>query len=327
MSDVEYLESEIAEMHRVLEPLDEAVLEEWSPDWVMRESLRTRFNELQHEIELARGEFELTINFVGARVTDHSIDASFLANFISRFQAVVSAVSDEIMFGVYQGTRRILPPDVLDQSTMRIVATNPGSFELGIEGPRDRGVQLTIDTEGEELPIFDEATDRVFDVFESVEGDWLDGSLNQVIAALGSQRPAAKMLDLAQILASNGTLVTAYDRSQFKDAPREIPFTSTGARRIQSLLSATTRETVQISVEGTLTGVRWRNRTFDVEVAEGSDDSLPPVISGHIASELRQDIRSGRFDQPGVFLIERTTTKSATEDELAVSYRLVGLSP
>jgi len=327
MSNVEYLESEIAEMHRVLAPLDEAELEQWSPEWVMRESLRTRFNDLLHEIEVARGEYELTFSFVGQRVLNHSIDASFLATFISRFQAVVSAVSDEIMFGVYQGARRVLPSDVLDQSTMRVVATSPGSFELGIEGPRDRGVQLTIDTESDEMPIFDEATDRVFDVFESVEGGWLDSSLNEVIAALGSQRPASKMLELAQVLASNGTVATAYDRSKFKDAPREIPFTSTGARRIQSLLSATTRETVQFSVDGTLTGVRWRNRTFDVEVAEGSDDSLPLVISGHIASELRQDIRSGRFDQPGVFLVERTTTRSATEDELAVSYRLVGLSP
>ena len=326
MSNVERLQSEIEEIHGILVPLDDVILEEWSPEWLMRESLRTRFNEILHELELAQGEFELTFNFVGQRVFNHSIDATFLASFISRFQAVINAVSDEIMFGVYQGERRKLPSDVLDQSTMRVVATNVGSFELGIEGPVERGTQLTIETDGEELPVYDEATDRVFDVFESVEGDWLEGSLPQVMAALGSQRPASRMLEFAQLLASNGTVATAYDRSKFKDAPREITLTSTGARRIQTLLSATTRDTVQFSVDGTLTGVRWTNRTFDVEVAEGSEDSLPSVISGHIASELRQDIRSGRFDQPGVFLIERTTTKSATEDELAVTFRLLGLA-
>lgn len=329
MSNIEYLEGEIEELHRTLLPLDSSALEEWSPEWMMRESLRTRFNEVRHELELARGDFELSFHFAGSRVIDHSIDANFLAGFISRFQAVISAVSDEIMFGVHQGSRRILPADVVGQSTMRVVATNSGSFELGVEGPLGRGAQLTIDTadEGEEIPVFDEATSRVLDVFETVEGEWLTDTLPTVIAALGSQRPASKMLELAQLLASNGTMATAQDRSKFKNAPREIRLTSGGARQIQTMLSVTTRETVQLSVAGTLTGVRWRNRTFDVEVAKGSDESLPSVISGHIASELRADIRSGRFDQPGVFLIERTTMKSATEEELAVTFRLLGLEP
>ena len=328
MSNVEYLQSEIEDIYRILAPLDALDLEKLSADWVLRESLRLRFNDLTHQVEIARGEYELKITFLGQRVLNHSIDASFLANFISRFQAVISAVSDEIMFGVYQGHRRVLPPDVLNQSTMHVVATEPGSFGLGLEGPRNRGVQLMIDVENDELPIFDEATNRVFDVFESVEGDWAEDSLASIIAALGSQRSASKMLYFAQILATNGTLVTAFDRSKFKETPREILFTSTGARRIQNLLSATTRETIQLSIEGTLTGVRWRNRTFDVQVDEKSKEGLPAFVSGHIASELRQDIRSGRrFDQPGVFIVERTTTKSARGDELAVRYRLVGLAP
>jgi hypothetical protein len=320
MSSIERLQEEIAELANLLEPLDQEDLAEWSPEWMSRQSLLTRDTELRHALELAKGDFEFEIRLVGERVHEESIEVSFLGRFLDELQATLNAVGQSIMFGSLVSQKGRFRVDVLDASSLRMVATQPGSFVIGLEGPeRDRQLSFLDDDEADALPVLDEAISRVLDVIDVAENDVAGEGMTRALGELGGERPLKKLIKLAGLMASNGTSTVLIDRSPFSSAVRESTLTSAGARRLETILSRTHSSTESLRVEGRLTGVRWKSGVFDLEPLDEGD-----AISGRIASELRDDVRAV-FDRPVVTTIERTTVQTEIEGTGTTTFRLVGI--
>lgn len=88
---------------------------------------------------------------------------------------------------------------------------------------------------------------------------------------------------------------------------------------MRTVLERTEQSTQTVDVRGILTGVRWKSGVFDLEPADGSD-----LISGKVVSELRDAVRA-HFDQPGLFELEKTTTRTEVHDQSTTTYRLIGI--
>jgi hypothetical protein len=318
MSLTDGLAAELSELTSLLAPMNHQELEEWSPEWMSRQSLLTRDVELRERLAAAQGEFELEIALVGERVRGSTIEASFLGRFLDEFQSTINAVGQAIMFGAAGKARSKYPPDVLDASTMRLVATRPGSFVLGLNGPqRQRQLSFGGESNDEAIPIFDEAISRVLDVFDVAENEVAGERLPLAVSELGGHRPLSKMIKLAKLLAANSTAAAAVERSPYKSDIRRSALSAAGARRLQAILSRTQQTTEIISIQGRLTGVRWKSGLFDLETEDGSE-----AITGRIPSELRDDVRVA-FDQLANMVIERTVTQTEVEGETTTTYRLV----
>jgi hypothetical protein len=318
MSSAERLQQELADLAELLVPLDDDAIEEWSPEWMSRQSLLTRDTRLRHELAIVQGEFEFEVALSGERVHGAAVEASFFGRFLDELQATVNAVGQAIMFGSLSGAGRRYPAEVLNAASMRLVATQPGSFVMGLAGPeRDRQLSFGDEDGDEALPVFDEAVSRVLDVIDVAENEIAGESLPYVVSELGGHRPLTHMVNLAKLLASNGTTAVAVDRSPFRAVERQAVLTAPGARRLQALLSRTNQATETRLVNGKLTGVRWKSGVFDLET-----DDEGEIISGKIASELRDEVRE-LFDSPARMTIEVTTTQTEIEGETTTTYKLV----
>ena len=206
----------------------------------------------------------------------------------------------------------------MEASQLSLVATAPGSFVLGFEGPR-RSAQDSFLESDPDVPVFDDAIERILDTFDAAESDIGSGRLTEAISRLGDHRAITKMVDLSKMLAQSGTGARAVRRSRFLPGVRESNWSTAGARRLSEALSRTEQTTTTITTTGRLTGVRWKTSTFDLEVGEGE---RLEVLSGHIIRELRDEVKR-TFDSLVTVAIEKTVTHTQVEGEEKVALRLV----
>lgn len=312
------LNAELAHLADVLAVAADA--EPWSAAWANRQSLLMRQNELFDAVARLGEEYELEVQIAGPVVVPNSVPANFMGRFLaelqltvsSAVQAIVSAATDRGPFG--QG--------VIGASAMSVVGARPGSFILGLAGPPNRSVQLEIvDPSDQPLPAFEEAMERIFVVLDLVESDVAAGELPEAVSNLG-HRAVRHLNELAGSLSSADLAARIVQHSPFLEKQRESGLSPTGARRLETLLSRTEQTTDHFTEVGTLTGVRWRSRRFDLEVAEGVHEG---TYTGSIPDELRDAVRQ-HFDRPALITIERTTTKTAVEGEDSLSYRVVDVT-
>ena len=322
MSSIEALREELEALGEILRPLVESPAEPWTAAWVNMQTLMSRQADLLHWLEIEEGEFELEFRLIGSEIQNSSIGTAFFGSLLSTLQASLYAIGDSLM------TRRPrvhgrYPKDVLDEATLRLKATRPGSFIIGMEGPLDRGVQLTVAEEMEleenlELPVFDDAVKRVLDVFDAaeneVDGEWLTNSIGE----LGSNRALSKMIDLAKVLSSTRVESVAVNRSRFLGHPRECRLSAPGAARLRGVLLRTQMDTRIVEMHGLLSGIRWKSGLFDLDTDEFG------TITGRIPVELREDVRD-LFDSFVHVNVEMTSTTTPVEGEPKMTYRLVEL--
>src|SRR5665213_2194650 len=316
MSAIDRFQNELEQLSSLLRPLEQETLEEWSPEWMNRQSLLTRDIQVRRDLAIAEGRFELEFTLLGQRVQGETVDVSFLGKFLEELQATVTAVSDFVLFGLREGKSGTYPGNVVNASSMMMVA-RPGSFTVALEGPR-RGAQGSFDLPDPSvsIPAFDDAIGRILDVIDVAENEVTGESLPLAVSELGGHRPLLHMIELAKLLASNSTSAVAIERSPFKSEPRQSLLSASGARRLQTLLSRTQQSSEIMELDGMLTGVRWKSGIFDFEP---SDQSEP--ITGKIASELRDAIRPV-FDRPARVTIEKTITETAVREESTVTYKM-----
>lgn len=309
------LNAELADLAEVLASAENA--EPWSAAWANRQSLLMRQNELFDAAARLGSEFELEVQLAGPAAAANSVPATFMGHFLaelqltvsSAVQAIVSAATDRGPFG----------QSVSGASAMNVVGARPGSFILGLAGPPNRSVQLEIvDPSDQPLPPFEEALERIFVVLDLVESDVAAGELPEAVSNLG-HRAVRHLNELAGSLSSADLAARIVHHSPFLDKERESGLSPSGARRLETLLSRTEQTTDHFAAVGTLTGVRWRSRRFDLEVPEGAHQG---TYSGSIPDELRDAVRE-HFDRPALVTIERTTTKTALGGEDSLSYRVV----
>lgn len=324
MSDVNELRAELAELAEILQPIERAEPEPWTADWMGWQSLLTRQAEVLHQLDIAQAEFPVSVSLHGGAVMGNAVRASFLGDFLSQLQATVAAVIQTVMHGA-ETSRGRLPVDVVEASHLRVVATTPGSFVVGLEGP-ERSRQETLDIEGledEPPPPFDEAMDRLMDVLSAVETDVSGERLTTAIGDLGGRRALNHLVDLAKTIATTGTAATVARRDPFEDSVREARLSASGASRLRQVLSRTEQHIEYEEHVGVLSGVRWKTGLFDLEVER---DGESVAYSGRIVRDLRDSVRSA-FDRRVRVVLERTITRTAVEGHESVSYRLVHVEP
>lgn len=322
MTNPDVLREELNDLAGVLTGYEGADLDEWSPEWMSRQSLLARQTELLSELEIAEGEYEVEVVLTGGAVAGSTVGARFFGVFLERFQGTLAAATQTLMHG--ERARGRLAEDVLLSSQMRLVATAPGSFRVGLAGPeRSRQTALDIEDAEEELPPFDDAVDRLLDVLVAAELDVTGDALTAAIGELGGRRALNHLVAMVREMAQTGTSATLVRRFPNQDPVRSARMTSAAAARLQQALSRTEQSVDYLRLAGRLTGVRWRTGLFDLEVpGEGTEG--PHTYSGRVISDLRESIRH-TFDQPVEVLLEETRTRGAVEGQESVTYRLVGI--
>lgn len=85
-------------------------------------------------------------------------------------------------------------------------------------------------------------------------------------------------------------------------------------------MSRTQQSTIELLIDGRLSGVRWKSGVFDLEPLDGAE-----TITGKIASEIREDVQVV-FDTPVKAVVERTVTKTEVEGSETTTFRLVGVN-
>lgn len=316
MSELDRIRAELVELQGVLGLFDDAEPDEWSAEWMGLQSLLARQAELLHQSDLLQGAFEFEITLTGEAVESGSVEMGFAGQLLSLVQGAVSSVVQVLEHGPQRRGR--FPSDVLAASKLRLVATAPGSFVFGLEGPM-RAAQDSFLESDPDVPTFDQAVERILDTFDAAESDIGSGQLTEAISRLGDHRAISKMVDLSKMLARSGTGARAIRRSRFLPGVRESNWSTASARRLSEALSRTEQHTSSITATGRLTGVRWRTSTFDLEIGEG--DNLE-MLSGHVTRDLRDDVRDA-FDRVVTVTLERTVTSTPVEGEDTVSHRLI----
>lgn len=324
MSGIESLSAELADLSQVLASWGVGEPEEFSAAWMGWQSLLTRQAELLHELQLQQAEFPVSASLHGGAVLGHTLRASFLGDFLKGFQGAIAAVIQTVMHGA-ETTRGRLPTDVLEASTLRILATAPGSFVVGLAGP-ERNHQETLEIEGldeEPPPPFDEAIDRLMDVLSAVETDVAGERLAAAIGDLGGSRAMKHLSELTKTMANTGTAATLARRDPFEDHVREARLSASGANRLRQVLSRTEQDIDYLELTGVLSGVRWRTGLFDLEVEQAG---AREAYSGRVVRDLRDSIRSA-FDRRVRAILERTVTRTPVEGRASTSYRLIRVEP
>jgi hypothetical protein len=320
MSEAE-ISAELADLAAVLATVPDA--EPWSAAWMGRQSLLTRQNEILELAARSAEEYEVEVGLIGPVTVPNSVPASFMGRFLAELQlttasvvqGIISAATDRGPFG----------RDVLGASALNVVGARPGSFILGLSGPAGRSVQLAMldDDEDQPVPAFEEAFDRILNVFDIAENDVVAAELPEVMVSLGGHRSLVHLTNLAATLSSFDISARFVQHSTFLAKRRESGLTPAGAPRLDTLLSRTEQTTNHFAAVGTLTGVRWRSRKFDLEVPEGEHAGS---YTGSVPDELRDRVRQ-LFDRPALVTIERTVTRTAIEGDESYAFKLVDLAP
>ncbi|NNN19410.1 MAG: hypothetical protein HKL84_06095 [Acidimicrobiaceae bacterium] len=323
MSETDTLKQELRSLLEILKSLESQPIEQWSPEWMNMQSLLARQTDLLRWIDLAEGMFEFEMTLTGSEIHNSSVDVAFLGKLLSTLQATVNAVGESIVTG-NPTTNRRFKSNILEQANMRLVGTHSGSFVMGMAGPTGRDIQLSFedneDNEDNEedlaVPIFDEAIKKVLDVLDAAENDVDSQNLPTAISDLGGHRPLKRMIDFASVLAASNVDIIAVDRSPFRAYARECRLSASGAHRLQKVLARTHLTTERISMQGRLTGIRWKSGIFDLDTEDRG------IVTGKIPIELRREVRDV-FDSLVNVVIERTITQTEVEGESKTLYRLV----
>jgi hypothetical protein len=311
--------SELDELARLLSDPPPEANEVWTPEWMARESLLSRQTEVLQQVAIEAQEFEVEVAISGEPVLSGSIESGFLGRFLTEAQMTISSVAQAIMRG--DKPKGPLGVDVLENSKLRLVATQPGSFVLGFVGPVRHSEPTMPEVDDDEvppLPLFDEALSKLLGVFDAVEHDVATERLPGAIADLGGHRAVRHLTELAKLVASHGAATSVTTRSPFLDKPRSVGLSSAGARRLSTMLSRTHVDVESLPITGSLTGIRWRSSLFDLELPDGR------VISGKVARDLRDVVRN-LFDRVVTARIDQTTTRMQLAEEATVTYQLVEL--
>ncbi len=320
MNRLELLRAELEDLGRVLEATSRSGNEEWSPEWMAKQTLLGRQADLAHQISLLEGTAEVEIRLAGGAERRNEIGADFLGGFLQGLQLTVASIVQTLMHG--ETERGPLPADVLAASMLRVGAAAPGSFVVHMSGPPDRNAQLTMEMD-EAPPPFDEAMDRVLDVLQAAEGEVDLERLQDAIAEVRSPRAIGHVRDMVRALARSETTAVITERSPFAAEPREARVTAVSAERLHEVLSRTTQATAREFRTGQLSGLRWTRGIFDLEVPFGDETA---VISGRVSADLRV-AADAVFDQVVRAELERTVTKTEFTDEPKETYLLVGVTP
>lgn len=324
MTRIEHVEARLEHLDEVAAAylaVDAGEAEEWSPEWMAFRSIAAQQAELHDMRTMLLGDSDIEIQLVGGAEAAHQVETGFLAALLDAFQDTVSAVVQALTTGAT--SRGAVPSSAVNASAMRITALSPGSFVLRINGP-DRFVDASLlGDDDEPLPEFDAALARIMDVIDASRDDIEGQDLRAAVVELGGQRASSHMMKLAQAIARSGTRTELVHRSRFLDSPRRSTISTGVADRLQGLLAETNQETRVVVLRGVLTGVRWKNQTFDLEVEE-EDETW--TLHGSVVTSIRNLVRD-LFDGPVRAELEETTTTGPTIDEPRVSYRLVDVRP
>lgn len=318
MTRLEQLRAQFDEVTGLIAASADVDAEEWSPEWMTRQSLLQSQSDLAHQIRLHEGNSEVELRLVGGAETRHEIDAQFFGHVLQHLQGAVSGMVQTLMRGVSPG-RGKYPLDVVRASELKVAALRPGSFVVHLSGP-ERAQQLALDKSPP--PPFDEALERVLDLFDAATLDPEDEDLENAIGEVRSTRALVHISEIAKALARTDTTASITERSPFADRPREATVTARAARRLQGILSHTRQETEQVYYVGILSGVRWTRGIFDLEVAR---DHETEVISGRVRSDLRPYV-SAVFDRRVRAELERTYTWTGLTDEPSVTWLLTDVT-
>lgn len=318
MTELETVRAELAELTEHIQDW-EAEPEEFSAEWMTRQSYLRRQADLLHMVSVLEGTGELEVFLEGDAVQDYAVDAGFLGMFLARFQTAVSAIVHEMMGE--EGTRGTFRESVMAASELQLVATGRGSFKVALEGPRDYPIQPQLgDTEVSPAPL-DEALDRLMAVIEAAESDIEGVRLHEAIAGLGGHRAVKRAVELSHTLAQSGTNARFVRRKSDDLPPTETRFSVPVARRLGSALEAVETTTETETMQGRLSGVRWSAQTFDLELTDSDE-----IISGYVPLGLRHEVRNS-FDRHVEATVRKTVTKTSVEGEETAAYSLIDLSP
>jgi hypothetical protein len=291
--------------------------EEWSPEWMALNSIATQQAELHDLRSMLMGESDVEIQLQGGAEKAHRVEAGFLAAFLDTFQSTVSSVVQALTTGATE--LGPIPARAIDASTMRVASVAPGSFVIRLDGP-ERFVDVPmLGDDDEPLPEFDAAVARLMDVFDASQADLTGEELREAVIQLGGQRSSSHMMELARTIARSGTRAELVHRSEFLAVPRRSGISTGAAGRLHELLSETGQTTRVVVMRGTLSGVRWKNQTFDLDVPEGDDIT---TIHGSVVTAIRDRVRD-LFDGPVRAELEETVTTGPAIEEPRTTYRLV----
>lgn len=318
MTPVDRLRAQYADLTRLIQRTDDVGNEEWSPEWMSKQSLLMRQAELAHQLSLYEGTAQVEIRLLGGAERAHEIEAQFFGHFLQHLQMAVAAIVQTLMHGG-ASSRGQLPADVVRAASLTVGAVSPGSFVVHLSGP-DREQQLAL-TGDMAPPPFDEAMDRVLDLFDQTRNAEHTELLETAIAELRSPRAILHISEIAQALARTGTTATVTERSPFSEQPRQAALTAPDAERLQQILSRTRQETERVFLTGVLSGVRWTRGIFDLEVDHAGEVE---IVSGRVRSDLRPAV-SAAFDRRVRAELERTRTWTGFRDTPTESWLMVGV--
>jgi len=315
MTELDAVRQEIAELQAHIDAWRDEP-EEWSAEWMTRQSLLQRQADLLHRESLLGGAYDLEVFLEGDSVHDHSIEAGFVGEFLGRLQTALSAIVHETLGET--GTRGTFSEEVASATELQLVATGPGSFKLALEGPR-QPIQAELGELEPTTPL-DEALERLMAVVEAAEIDIASDGLRNAISGLGGHRAVARTVELSKLLGQSGTGARFVRRKRFDRTPSETRFSVPVARRLGSVLETVETRQETLTLPGVLSGVRWTAQTFELEV-----DDTNEIIQGSVALALRHTVRSA-FDRHVEATVVKTVVKSSVEGEESSSYSLVDLT-
>lgn len=323
MTRIDEIQAQLEQLNEVAEAYISAGAEaadEWTPEWMALRSITTQQVELQDIRAMLLGESDVEIELVGGAEATHQIETGFLATFLGELQDTVASVVQALTTGATE--RGTIPASAMNAAVMRLTAMAPGSFLMRINGP-ERFVDASLLGDDEPLPEFDAALSRIMDVIDASQVDIEGEDLRAALVELGGQRASSHLMKLTQSVARSGTRTELVHRSRFLDAPRRSSMSTGVADRLHALLAETTQETTVVVLRGMLTGVRWRNQTFDLEVTEQEETR---TVHGSVVTSIRDRVRE-LFDGPVRAELEQTTTTGPSIEEPRISYRLIDVRP
>ena len=320
MSEEKAIRRELLELQELLNSW-ESEPEEWSPDWMSRQSLLSRQADLIHRQSLLGEDYDVVVFLHGDTVHGNVVEAGFLGGFLDRLQTTLSAITHGLMGE--RGSRGSFADHVLHAATLDLVATGAGWFKLALEPHQTwQQTDLTGDPQDPVLTPIDEALEKLLDVIDAGQMARVEpgAALLRAIAGLSAQRAAARVVDLSRFVGISGTSARIVHRRRFdRSSPRDVSLSCPVAQRLGSILTTAETRDRRVEVNGMLTGVRWSARSFDLETDRGE------IVSGHVPLVLRGKGRE-LFDRfVDAVLIE--TTVVTVDGDKSSSYSLVDLSP
>jgi len=270
-------------------------------------SLRKQQTRLQHEFAEAADEVGLDV--LHYQMLEDQPTASALSRAIGAFQSALATMYESIRHGAK--SRRVLSPDTVAATELRVAYSYPGSFGLAFLIPNERLLLPEFRTQ------LDKAAEVVLGLGKAVDNT---AEIASVVRQFG-RAPIAAVYDWAKANAVHGTGAMIQWKRGEDTRTEALIQAPEFAALYQTLERTGETETANLAPTGWLFGADVKSRRFHFIT---DDDTLD--IRGNFTDAISESQEAHLPHRYRAKIVKTTETTYATEEE-KISYFLEKLEP